>query len=113
LDGSALGVAALIGGVLGGGALTGGEPTGGALTGCTLTGGAFTRGADCADRETAGSGSVGPLASGRSTSSVTNRLAKKPVSAKTTSAGVSIFRADASGARLLEPGGRFLDMDNG
>jgi hypothetical protein len=26
---------------------------------------------------------------------------------------VSIFRADASGARLLESGGRLLDMGNG
>jgi peptidyl-prolyl cis-trans isomerase C len=93
------------GDALGGGALTGGALTGGGLTGGALTGGGFTRGAACADCEPAGSSSVGPLASGRSTSSVTNRLAKKPVSAKTTSAGVSIFWADASGARLLESGG--------
>jgi hypothetical protein len=106
------------GGALGGGALTGGSLTGGASICCALgggapTGGGFTRGADCVDRESAGSGSVGSLASGRSMSSVANRLAKKAVSAKTTSAGVSIFRADASGARLLESGGRFLDMGNG
>ena len=80
-------------------------PGGAALTGGALTGGGFTRGTDCADREPAGVSSLGSLASGRSRSSVANRLAKKPVSAKTTSVGVSIFRADASGARLLESGG--------
>jgi hypothetical protein len=56
---------------------------------------------------------VGPPASGRIMSSVANRLAKKAVSAKTISAGVSIFAADASGVRLLESRGRFLDMGNG
>jgi hypothetical protein len=118
LTGGALTRDALTAGALGGGALTGGALTrcaltGGALTAGAPTGGGFTRGADCVDRDSAGSGSVGSLAFGRSTSSVTNRLTKKPVSAKTTSAGVSIFWADASGARLLEPGGRFLDMGNG
>jgi hypothetical protein len=111
------------GGTLTGGALTccalgGGTLTGGALTCCALgggapTGGGFSREADCVARESAGSGSVGSLASGRSRTRVANRVAKKAVSAKTTSAGVSIFWADASGARLLESGGRFLDMGNG
>jgi len=122
-DGGEFGGAALTGGALTGGALTccalgGGAPTGCALTGDALgggapTGGGFTRGADCVDRESAGSGSVESLASGRSRTRVANRLAKKAVSAKTTSARVSIFWADASGARLLESGGRFLDMGNG
>jgi len=93
--------------------LGGGTPTGCALGGGAPTGGGFSRGADCVARESAGSGSVGSLVSGRSRSSVTNRLAKKAVSAKTTSAGVSIFWADTSAARLLESGGRFLDMGNG
>jgi hypothetical protein len=100
-------------GALGGGALIGGTLTGGALAAGAPTAGVLTRGADRADRELAGIGSVGSLASGRSRSSVANRLAKKAVSAKTTSTGVSIFRADASGARLLESRGRFLDMGNG
>jgi len=94
------------------GALTGGTLTGGTFTGCAPTGGGFTRGADCVDREPTGSGSVGSLASGRSRSRVANRLAKKSVSAKTTSARVSILWADARRARLLESRGRFLDMGN-
>ena len=98
---------------LGSGALAGGALTCCALGGGAPTGGGFTRGADCVDREPTGSGSVGSLASGRSRTSVANRLAKKAVSAKTISAKVSIFWADASGARLLESGGRFLDMGNG
>jgi hypothetical protein len=115
LTGGALTCCALGGGALTGGALTccalsGGALTGGALTCCALgggapTGGGFTRGADCVDRESAGSGSVESLAPGRSRTSVANRLAKKAVSAKTISARVSIFWADAGGARLLESGG--------
>ena len=98
---------------LDGGALAGCALTGGASTGCALTDGGFTRGADCAEPEPARIGSVGSLASGRSRSSVANRLAKKAISAATTSTGVSIFRADVRCARLLESEGRFLDMDNG
>ena len=108
MGGVALTGAALTSGALGGAALTGG-----ALGGGALTDGAFTRGADSVDREPAGVGSGGSLASGRSRTRVANRVAKKSVSAKTTSAGVSIFWADASAARLLESGGRFLDMGNG
>jgi len=97
----------------GGDALTGGASICCALGGAAPTCGGFTRGAGCADRESTASGPVGSPASGRSMSSVANRLAKKAVSAKTISAGVSIFWADASAARLLESGGRFLDMGNG
>jgi hypothetical protein len=86
---------------------------GGTLGGCALTGGVFTRGAECVNRELARIGSVGSPGSGRSASSVVNRVAKKVVSAETTSTGVSIFRVDARRARLLESGGRFLDMRNG
>jgi len=95
------------------GALGGCALTGGALTGSALTGGGFAGGAGCVNREPAGIGSVGSLASGRSQSSVANRVAKKAVSAKTTSARVSIFWAAARFDGLLESGGRFLDMGNG
>jgi hypothetical protein len=90
----------------------GGALTGGALTRGALTGGVSTRGAGCVDRESTRIGSVGSLASGRSRSSVANRVAKKAVSIETTRTGVSIFRAEPGRAGLLESGGRFLDMGN-
>ncbi len=91
----------------------GGALTGGALASCALAGGAFTRGADWVDREPAGIDSVGSLESGRSRSSVANRVVKKAVKIETTSTGVSTFQAEPGRVHLLESGGRFLDMANG
>lgn len=95
------------------GSALGTSSAGGALTGAVLTGGALTGGAVCVECEPSGIASVGPLDSGRRTSSVANRVAKKAVNNPTTSIGVSIFWADTGRARLLESGVRFLDMGNG
>jgi hypothetical protein len=117
MDGTSIGGAstggALTGRGLTGGALTGDALTGGALTGRALTGGADTRGSVRGESAAAGIASVGLLDSGRSTSSVANRTAKTAVSAETTSTGMSIFRVEPGWVRLLESGGRFLDMHNG
>ena len=86
---------------------------GGALTGGALASGVFTRGALWVDREPAGIDSVGSVESGRSRSSVPNRVAKTAVNTETTSTGVSTFQAEPGRACLLESGGRFLDMANG
>ncbi len=64
-------------------------------------------------RESTGIGSLGSPKSGRSTSSVAKRVAKNAVNIEMTSTGVSIVRANAGRVRLLESGGRFLDMVNG
>ena len=73
-------------------------------------GGALTGGVVCVERESAFTGSLRVVGYGRSRRSVANRVAKKAVSAATTSTGVSIFRAGSCFARLLESGRRFFDM---